>query len=244
MKQIMLLIRTCAVCLPVLIMQSCNKEKEPHVFPVTDAAGNGYDTVVIGPQVWLVQNLRTTKYANGDLIGTTTTANVDISGEASPKYQWAPYGNENFKPENGRLYTWYVVTDSRGLCPAGWHVPSYSEIMALADYLITHNYGFGGSGHSIGKAMASQKGWNISSTAGTPGNDPATNNSSGFSAFPQGNRKITSFVGGGQSASFWTTTAYDGTSARTPEVWAHNADFVNNVLNDKYCGASVRCIKD
>ena len=242
MKKILLIF---ALCLPVLLFQSCNKEKqEIHVYPVTDIDGNGYDTVVIGPQVWLAQNLKTISYANGELIGTTSPSDKDISGESSPKYQWAPYGNEKSASESGRLYTWYVVTDNRGICPAGWHVPSYPEWNALAEYLINNNYGFEGSGIDIAKAMASKSGWSSSIVPGLPGNDPESNNSSGLSAVPQGYRGKSSFIGAGQTASFWSVTAFGATDAYTPEIWSHNSNFIGNVLTDKYCGASVRCLKD
>ena len=67
----------------------------------------------------MVENLKTTKYLNGDLIGTTAPDTLDISGESTPKYQWAYEGNESNVMAYGRLYTWYAATDSRGICPTG-----------------------------------------------------------------------------------------------------------------------------
>ncbi len=243
MKVLKLLLRIYVIYLVVLLVQSCHKE-EVHIYPVTDIDGNGYDTVAIGPHVWLVQNLRTTLYANGDLIGTTSPSDKDISGESSPKYQWAPYGNENSVSESGRFYTWYVVTDNRGICPTGWHVPSIAEWEALADYLINNNYGFEGSGSDIAKAMAAKSGWDPSIASGVPGNDQATNNSSGFSAVPKGWRDKTNSIGSGQTASYWSVSAFDAADAYLPEIWAHNSEFIGSLLNEKYCGASVRCLKD
>jgi uncharacterized protein (TIGR02145 family) len=100
---------------------------------ITDADGNTYNTVTIGSQCWMQENLRTTKYNNGDLIGTTTPATLDITGETSPKYQWAYDGNESNVAAFGRLYTGYALTDNRGVCPTGWHVPSDEEWLLLVN---------------------------------------------------------------------------------------------------------------
>jgi len=72
---------------------------------VTDIDGNVYHTVKIGAQTWMVENLKTTKYRNGDLIGTTTPVTKDISSESTPKYQWAYNGDEKNVSLYGRLYT-------------------------------------------------------------------------------------------------------------------------------------------
>jgi uncharacterized protein (TIGR02145 family) len=102
---------------------------------VSDIDGNTYGTVKIGTQVWMAENLKTTKYRNGDLIGTTTPATLDILSEFEPKYQWAYDGNESNVVTYGRLYTWYAVTDSRNICPTGWHIPSLVELESLTTYL-------------------------------------------------------------------------------------------------------------
>jgi len=86
----------------------------------TDGDNNNYPVVQIGTQIWMAENLKTKKYSNGDLIGTTVTPSSDITGETSPKYQWAFEGNESYVVTYGRLYTWYAVTDSRNVCPVGW----------------------------------------------------------------------------------------------------------------------------
>ncbi|MBI5184900.1 MAG: fibrobacter succinogenes major paralogous domain-containing protein [Nitrospinae bacterium] len=88
---------------------------------VTDVDGNVYNTVTIGTQTWMKENLKVTKYRDGTAIPTTT---ADISAETSPAYQWAYNGDESNAAAYGRLYTWHAATDSRGLCPAGWHLPT------------------------------------------------------------------------------------------------------------------------
>lgn len=105
-------------------------------YSVKDIDGNAYRTITIGTQVWMAENLKTTRYRNGDLIETTTPATLDIEGERTPEYQWAYDGNESNVATYGRLYTWYVATDSRNVCPTGWHVPSDDEWIVLTDYLI------------------------------------------------------------------------------------------------------------
>ncbi len=101
----------------------------------TDGDNINYPVVEIGTQIWMAENLKTTKYSNGDLIGTTTPATLDITGESTPKYQWAYNGNESIVTTYGRLYTWFAVTDSRNVCPVGWHVPTDPEWTVLTDYL-------------------------------------------------------------------------------------------------------------
>ena len=86
---------------------------------VTDIDNNVYNTVIIGTQIWLKENLKVTKYRNSDTITTT----------------WAYNGNESNVSTYGRLYDWYAATDSRGLCPTGWHLPTDAEWTTLTDYL-------------------------------------------------------------------------------------------------------------
>ena len=95
-----------------------------------------------GSQVWMVENLKTTIYRNGDLVGTTTPATLDITSENTPEYQWAYDGIESNVVTYGRLYTWYAVTDSRNICPTGWHFPSDAVWITLIDYLKNNGYGY------------------------------------------------------------------------------------------------------
>jgi uncharacterized protein (TIGR02145 family) len=157
---------------------------------VTDLDGNVYSPVRIGEQTWLKQNLKTSRYRNGDLIGTTIPENKDIFYESSPKYQWAYNGEERYVPLYGRLYTWHAATDERGVCPAGWHVATHDEWLSLIKYLPPNGYGFGGSGKKLAKSIASTSGWFASDSLGSPGNDQSNNNSSGFSGLPGGGREM------------------------------------------------------
>jgi len=97
-----------------------------------DADLNVYYSIKIGNQEWMSCNLRVTKYNNGELIGTTTPATLDIQAIESPGYQRPPAGNEINVKAFGRLYTWYAATDGRKLCPAGWHLPGDDEWSVMA----------------------------------------------------------------------------------------------------------------
>ena len=211
---------------------------------VTDIDGNVYKTVKIGDQMWMAENLKVTRYRNGESIGTTSPASMDISGESTPKYQWAYNGDESNAAIYGRLYTWYAVADSRGVCPAGWHVPSDTEWTALTDYLINNGYGYEGSGSDIAKSLAAKTGWRTDATPGNTGNDQGSNNSTGFNSVPGGYRINTgTFTSIGGYASWWSST-----ESSTSSVWFKYLLFNGNDLRRnasyKFQGGAVRCIKD
>lgn len=211
---------------------------------ITDIDGNVYSTATIGNQVWLQQNLKTTRYSNGDLIGTTTPSSLDISKESTPKYQWAYDGKESNVPLYGRLYTWFAVNDNRNVCPTGWHVPSNAEWITLTDYLIDNGYGYGGSRYKIAMSMAYTSGWSDSGTSGDIGNHQENNNSSGFSALPSGFRISTSFNFAGRGCYWWSATEESTTLAWQGCALWFNSGFVDNGYLEKQDGFSVRCVKD
>jgi uncharacterized protein (TIGR02145 family) len=192
---------------------------------VTDIDGNVYNTVTIGAQVWMKENLHVTKYRNGEAIPTTT---ADIAAEATPKYQWAYGGDINNAAVYGRLYTWYAATDSRGLCPTGWHVPTNAEWTTLTDYLGTDP---GGKMKEAGTAH-----WTTPNTG--------ADNSSGFTALPGGYRTYNgAFNGIGGSGLWWSATEYSATIARYRGLYYDYTD-AYRLLNNKYYGFSVRCARD
>jgi len=226
---------------------------------VKDIDGNAYPTVSIGKQVWMAENLKTTRYCNGDFIGTTTPATLDIELESAPKYQWAYDGNESNVPSLGRLYTWYVATDSRKVCPKGWHVPTDSEWTELTDYLINngYDYGTGYQGMDIAKSLASTSGWVPDETPGSAGNDQKSNNITGFSALPGGARaEGGKFIDLGHVGVWWTATekgtafrqVISGETVNAPggvfrDIY-HDYCYVNSYSNNKKYGLSIRCLKD
>jgi uncharacterized protein (TIGR02145 family) len=197
---------------------------------VTDIDGNEYNSVVIGTQEWLSENLKVTRYRNGDLIGTTNPFTLDISGESTPKYQWAKDGSENEVITYGRLYTWYAVMDSRCICSDGWHIPSDTEWIALIDYL-------GGEMVAGGKLKETGTVHWISPNYGAT-------NESGFTALPGGYRDYSgSFRDDKYQGYWWSSSVYNSLSA-----WGLGLDY--SIINaywgyyEKVDGFYVRCIRD
>jgi uncharacterized protein (TIGR02145 family) len=247
------IIGACSIIIAAFILFaiSCKKVSENNLAAaatVTDIDGNVYQTVAIGKQVWMAENLKVTKYRNGDLIGTTVPETLDITGQNEPKYQWASTGVEDSVAIYGRLYTWYAVTDYRNVCPNGWHVPSDVEWTTTEDYLIAHGYNYDGTttGNSIAKSMADKTNWILSTNAGAVGNRdyPTYRNKSGFTALPGGFRSSEgAFLNTGISDDWWCSTDSNSSNA-----WFRNLyNSYSDVYRDNYAkssGFSVRCVRD
>jgi uncharacterized protein (TIGR02145 family) len=209
----------------------------------TDGDNNNYPVVEIGTQKWMAENLKTTKYRNGELIGTTIPATLDILGESTPKYQWAYDGNESNVATYGRLYTWYVLDDARNVCPTGWHSPLDSEWTTLTDFLSNNGYGYEGSGTDIAKSIASASGWTTFDTPGALGNDQKSNNAIGFTALPGGYRYSagSSFRNIGGMSYWWTSTGFSAENAYNRYLGYHLSDAYGTNITKKN-GYSVRCL--
>jgi uncharacterized protein (TIGR02145 family) len=197
---------------------------------VEDAEGYVYKTVKIGDQWWLAENLKTAKYNNGDPIGTTTPSSLDISGENEPKYQWAYDGNESNVGAYGRLYSWYAVTDNRGICPTGWHVPTDAEWTLLTNFLEGDNIA-GGKLKEIGTIH-----WYSPNTGAT--------NETGFTALPGGYRGGNGafrYIGG--SGLWWSFT-----ESSSSYGWSRTMSYIDDQVGRynyvKEDGFSVRCLKN
>ena len=204
----------------------------------TDTDNNKYYSVLIGTQEWLANNLKVTRYNNGDLIGTTTPATFDIRSETNPKYQWAYNGDENSSSiynestvsAYGRLYTWFAVTDNRKICPVGWHIPDNSEWSVLIDYL-------GGEAVAGGKLKENPNyHWE------NP--NQGASDEVGFDARAGGYRDPSgSFLELDRTGMWWSTTSYS-----LEEAPLRECSFLNPIMAStnypKATGCSVRCIKD
>ena len=222
---------------------------------VTDYDGNVYRTIPIGQQCWMRENLRTTHFADG-----TAIAFGSGSSTTTP-YLYAPNGNNLTVPEYGYLYNWVAAMHGaassetnpsgvQGVCPTGWHVPSNAEWLQMISYVRGHNeYWCGGDSTNIGKSLASTKGWCYSDSECAVGNDPATNNATGFSALPAGYNARHLY----ERAVFWTTTQYQSSSYSTfyAGFEANDLGFwgllgvVGSIFGlNLSSGASVRCLRD
>jgi uncharacterized protein (TIGR02145 family) len=204
----------------LLLLNSCEKEKSSGL-PV-DGDGNEYDTVVIGTQTWLQENLKTTSYRNGDPIYLITDNDKWTTWQIGA-YCWYD-NNPKYKDIYGGLYNWYAAK-TQALCPIGWHVPTNEEWTILIDYL----------GGILGKAGDKLKEAGIQHW----GIDNRGTNESDFTALPGGHRSFSdgSFEMIRQVAEFWASDlpyfmglglhSQAATIAIYPET-----------------GLSIRCIKD
>ncbi|MCU0462516.1 MAG: fibrobacter succinogenes major paralogous domain-containing protein [Bacteroidales bacterium] len=212
---------------------------------VKDGDGNTYKVILIGDQVWMAENLKTTRYSDGTPIPLITD-NSAWSALSSPGYCWYNNDQATYGNTYGALYNWYTVLTGM-LCPAGWHVPSDTEWATMANYLITSGYNYDGttSGNKIAKALAATTNWTLSSVAGAAGNTdyPAKRNASGFTAYPGGNRSSAgTYSLLGTYGHWWSATE------STPNAigrYLRNADiFIGLITGDKRTGFSVRCVRD
>lgn len=214
---------------------------------ITDADGNVYNTITIGTQLWMKENLKTTKYRDGSSITNVTDPNtwLSLTTEAYCNYDNTS-SNANIW---GRLYNWYAVSDTRELCPTGWHIASDYDWTILQNYLYVNGYNYDGSttgGNKIAKALSSTTHWVASSVTGAPGNSdfPSVRNSSGFTSLPNGYRSMGgSYNNLGESSYFWASTPYNSTSSYRYAMDYDNPILWRNFFSNVY-GAAVRCICD
>jgi uncharacterized protein (TIGR02145 family) len=213
---------------------------------LSDNDGHTYNWIGIGNQIWMQQNLNTSKYQNGDAIPNVTD-NATWGGLTTGAY--CDYSNT---PSNsttyGKLYNFYSVADARKISPASWHVPTDAEYTTMENYLIANGYNYDGttSGNKIAKALGASSGWTFYSGVGAIGNTdyPAKRNASGFTALPGGYRYFNgTYYSIGNSGSWWSATEHS-----TAYAW-YRYLFYNNYhssrsINTKSYGFSVRCLRD
>ena len=211
---------------------------------VASMDGYNYDIVTIGDQCWFAENLRTTVYADGDLIPagltegewtSTTSGATAVYGEGSSTCNhYSPdidaCDDAQSLTEYGRLYNWYAVDDARGLCPSGWHVPTDGEWTELEDYITAQ--GFSGS---EGTALKSTYGWYVNGY----GTDDF-----GFSALPGGTRDYYYgwFGYAGFYGRWWSSSPSGG------DAWYRSLIYATPVVSrndfNPRVGFSVRCLRD
>lgn len=195
-----------------------------------DGDGNTYNTIKIGTQVWMSENLRTTKFQDGTLLNNTSqipNATWAAANGSTTKYWALVNGNSGNTATYGLVYNQFAVTGStvggtanNNLCPSGWHIPTNAEFSTLATTL----------GGDAGTQAKSTTLW--SSGNGT--------NSSGFNALPAGNRDSVSgewyFLR--DVGYFWTT------SPGIPWILYYFASTFTEGFDDSRAGLSVRCLKN
>jgi uncharacterized protein (TIGR02145 family) len=195
---------------------------------VTDIDGNVYDTVTIGKQEWMVENLKTTKYNDGKSIPLVTGSHA-WSILTTPGFCWYNNDAAAYTGTYGVIYNWYAV-NSGNLCPMGWHVPADEEWTTLTTYL-------GGENAAGGKLKESGTSHWVNP------NDGATN-LSGFTALPGGYRQDDgSFYNINDDANWWSSTMSNTNSALGRNV-NYNYSYVTRDSYIKRFGFSVRCLKD
>jgi uncharacterized protein (TIGR02145 family) len=210
---------------------------------ITDYDGNVYNTVTIGTQIWLKENLNATHYNNGEMIPNVPNGSEwsSMTSGAYCEYE----NNPDYSVIYGKLYNWYTGADSRNLCPTGWHVPSNDDWIVLTAYLKNNGYGFNGLANYIGKSMAATSGWTPSSIAGQVGNDQESNDSSGFSALPGGYRSnygtFSNVVGYGY---WWTSTEFNAGCSYDWGIAYNSGLVVSYFCDGNPNGFSVRCVSD
>ena len=206
---------------------------------VTDIEGNVYNTVTIGTQVWMAENLKTTKFNDGTEIPNITDNNA-----------WAilttgAYCDHSNIPANstiyGRLYNWYVVDNNaatkmtsnggRNVCPTSWHVPTETERSTLTTYL---------GGVSVAGGKLKETG----TTHWLSPNTGATNETS-FTALPGAGRNYQgAYSKLGNSGYWWNSTEYDSDSNAYSWAMDYSGANVRNSYSYKQTGLSVRCVRD
>jgi uncharacterized protein (TIGR02145 family)/uncharacterized repeat protein (TIGR02543 family) len=203
--------------------------------------GQTYETVLIGDQCWMAENLNIGTRINGS---SNQTNNGTIE-----KYC---YNNSEAKCDiYGGLYQWnemmgYTTTPGvQGICPEGWHLPTDAEWTALTTYIISQpEYLCNSNTSYIAKALAATTNWNSSSSTCAVGNNPSANNSTGFTALPGGGRNTSGSFDGVGSGGYWWSSSERGAS----DAWSrysvyHSAQVGRSTINKSY-GFSVRCLKD
>jgi uncharacterized protein (TIGR02145 family) len=208
---------------------------------VKDIEGNEYPSIIIHGQEWMQKNLEVSKYRNGDPI---LTGLNDAQWDSTTTGAYTIYDDvASNNTTYGKLYNWYAVSDSRGLCPTGWHVPSDDDWSALINYLDPNAAGGDTFPNVAGGKMKSTGTLENGDGLWSSPNEQATNES-GFTGFPGGYRDTDGtchYIG--NNGYWWSTTERSSSYA-----WYRNLHYGNSVVNRhnvfEHAGFSVRCVRD
>ena len=198
-------------------------------YPAIDIDGNVYKTVHIGDQIWMAENLKVTRYRNGDAIPYLVENESWISTSTGA---YCVYGNmPSIADTYGNMYNWYAVDESRNIAPIGWHIPTVEEWQVLFDYL---------GGDSVAGGKMKETGtihWFSPNTGAT--------NESGFTGLPGGYRNAQgngTFYGKNAHGHFWSSTESGNYGYKW--VLISNYTYVDGGEAFKRFGYSVRCVRD
>lgn len=200
---------------------------------VVDIDGNVYHTVTIGSQVWMVENLKTTKYNDGSAIPMVPD-NSTWTALSSPGFCWYKNDASTYKNTYGALYNWYTVNTGK-LAPPGWHVPTDEEWTTLTAYLGGEGLS-GGKMKSTGTIEAGTGLWQEPNTWAT--------NESGFTGIPAGYRYIYGQFSSMGSAGYWWSSSERNTTNAWFRLMMYTYPSVYRYDFHKNNGFSVRCLQD
>lgn len=193
---------------------------------VKDIDGNQYDTVRIGNQTWMAENLKTKHYRDGSVIPNISTGSAGIYWNNVKTGAMCYYNNDTaLYRVYGGLYNQLAVLDAKGLAPVGWHVPSISEWEELSDYL-------------GGKYLAGQQLKEAGTDHWLAPNDGT--NSTGFTALGNGARSGGGDFGAIKWYGYWWSTTYQGFACCANQYTV----FGTKQLLAGNFGLSIRCLKD
>lgn len=214
---------------------------------IKDIDGNVYQTIQIGSQEWMAENLKTTRLNNGTAIELVTD-NKDWYSMKTPAYCW--YNNDEAinKSKYGALYNWYTV-NTGNLCPSGWHVSSDNDWQILEKYLIANGHNSNGSntGEIIGKSLAAKTGWTPSTGQVDVGSEflPEYKNKSGFTGVPGGFRTNNgAFSSPSEIGAYWWTSKERDVNSAWFKYLINYRGTLEEIGQSKYFGCSVRCVKN
>ncbi len=203
---------------------------------VTDIDGNVYRTVKIGTQIWMAENLKTTKYRNGEPIPNVIN-NAQWASSNTGAYCWYNNNSAN-KSTYGALYNWYAVSDIRNIAPVGWHVATDADWTILTIFL-------NGEGVAGGKLKES-------GTAHWKDPNQGATNNNGFTALPGGGRvEKSKFDYMGLNGAWWAYSVVPrrgefniGSTSEWNRYISYISPSIYRVNINKHYGYSVRCILD
>jgi uncharacterized protein (TIGR02145 family) len=222
---------------------------------VNDVEGNNYQTVTIGNQEWMAENLRTIKYDDGTDIfypGADTTA---WKTSTTGAYAWYR-DDESNKDIYGALYNWHAVTNNSRLCPADWRVPTSNDITVLIEFL-QNEYNLTNSNdpeRGLANVLKSCRqvnsplGGGCATSAFPRWDSDNTNHGTdnfGFAALPAGSRRQNGEYSGNPSATgqWWTSTVSNADSAFIYYIGTTRGDMFHSP-NNKLRGFGVRCVRN